>query len=481
MREKKNPDWKPPGAAVMILTSENFTQIVEEAQLLLVEFYTPWCSHCQQLEPEYETAARSLLDYGIPLAKVDGSQEKEIVEMLKIPGWPNLKVYRKGRFYEYKGPRNHAGIVEHMKEMAKLPSKLVSSVGQVKSALDRTETSIVALFPSKNRLYHEYMSASEDLRGIFTLLHSFDEEVAAYFNVSSNSIVVHQPEIFHSQYEKSSHKYSEVNGNAIDIFEFIRSKSVPLVGQRTKRNEAFKYSSRPLIVIYYDVNFSHQFTKDTQFVRKKVLQVAKLPEMSNVTFVICNEDEFIDELRNLNLNDATEDVKVAAYDVALKFRMDPTDDLETDELTTFVHNLVNGKEKPFYKSQPVPKKQKSAVTQIVADSFTENVLQVKKDVLLLLYAPWCGHCKAMEPEYKKLAKWMKKIKPNLLVAKMDATANDVHIMFGNLKGYPTIFFLPMDNKEQFIQYQDESFTFDPLKEFVERHSTGPTSGHKEEL
>ena len=75
----------------------------------------------------------------------------------------------------------------------------------------------------------------------------------------------------------------------------------------------------------------------------------------------------------------------------------------------------------------------------------------------------CGHCKAMEPEYKKLAKWMKKIKPNLLVAKMDATANDVHIMFGNLKGYPTIFFLPMDNKEQFIQYQDESFTFDPLK------------------
>ena len=49
MREKKNPDWKPPGAAVMILTSENFTQIVEEAQLLLVEFYTPWCSHCQQV------------------------------------------------------------------------------------------------------------------------------------------------------------------------------------------------------------------------------------------------------------------------------------------------------------------------------------------------------------------------------------------------------------------------------------------------
>lgn len=46
----------------------------------------------KQLEPEYETAARSLLEYGIPLAKVDGSQEKEIAETLRIPGWPNLKV-----------------------------------------------------------------------------------------------------------------------------------------------------------------------------------------------------------------------------------------------------------------------------------------------------------------------------------------------------------------------------------------------------
>ena len=75
----------------------------------------------------------------------------------------------------------------------------------------------------------------------------------------------------------------------------------------------------------------------------------------------------------------------------------------------------------------------------------------------------CGHCKAMEPEYNKLAKWMKKKNPNLLVAKMDATANDVHIMFGNLRGYPTIFFLPVDSKEQFIQYQEESYVFKSFK------------------
>ena len=51
------------------------------------------------------------------------------------------------------------------------------------------------------------------------------------------------------------------HGLADDIIKFIRFYSVPLVGQRTKRNEAFKYSTQPLVVVYYDVNFQHQYVK----------------------------------------------------------------------------------------------------------------------------------------------------------------------------------------------------------------------------
>lgn len=76
-------------------------------------------------------------------------------------------MYRKGRSYEYKGPRDHAGIVKHMKELARPPSRLVNSVGQMKNALDRTETNVFGFFPSKTELYYEYMEASEDLRGMF--------------------------------------------------------------------------------------------------------------------------------------------------------------------------------------------------------------------------------------------------------------------------------------------------------------------------
>jgi len=46
-----------------------------------------------------------------------------------------------------------------------------------------------------------------------------------------------------------------------------------------------------------------------------------------------------------------------------------------------------------------------------------------KDVLVEYYAPWCGHCKSLAPIYEELAQSLKS-NPNVLIAKMDATANE---------------------------------------------------------
>lgn len=39
---------------------------------------------------------------------------------------------------------------------------------------------------------------------------------------------------------------------------------------------------------------------------------------------------------------------------------------------------------------------------VVAENFDEIVNDVNKDVLIEFYAPWCGHCKNLEPKYKEL-------------------------------------------------------------------------------
>ena len=64
--------------------------------------------------------------------------------------------------------------------------------------------------------------------------------------------------------------------------------------------------------------------------------------------------------------------------------------------------LYLGKVKPYIKSQPVPKRQTGPVKVVVAKNFDEIVRDPTKDVLIEMYAPWCGHCKKLEPVYKVL-------------------------------------------------------------------------------
>lgn len=389
MKEKTNPDWTPPSSRILALTSSNYTRITSSTEIMLVGFFAHWCKHCQQLEPEFEAAARSLADYNIVLAKVDGPAEKELADSLKIAGWPSLWVVRKGKAIKYKGPREHRGIVDHMKELSKPPSKLVNSLAELKNGLDRKETTIIGFFSSnKSELFKEYLEAAQHFRGILTCLHTFDDQVADQFGSTKGSIVVYQPEIFHSKYEKPMVEYAKVTGNAEDIVQFVQFHSVPLVGQRTKINEEFKYGTRPLVAIYYDANFGHQYVKDTQITRQKVLEVAKIYLKTNVKFAICNEDEYAEELKAAGLFDATEDVKVVAYDKNLKFRMEPTDDLDPEEMKKFIAELVSGHGKAYFRSQPVPKVQSGPALQVVADNFNDQVLKVNKDVLILFHTPW---------------------------------------------------------------------------------------------
>ena len=51
--------YKNPGPVVE-LTAANFKKEVldDKDTMWLVEFYAPWCGHCQKLAPSYELAAK---------------------------------------------------------------------------------------------------------------------------------------------------------------------------------------------------------------------------------------------------------------------------------------------------------------------------------------------------------------------------------------------------------------------------------------
>lgn len=63
-------------SAVVKLTASNFNkEVVNSADIWIVEFYAPWCGHCQKLAPEWEKAAKALKGI-VKVGAVDVDTEK---------------------------------------------------------------------------------------------------------------------------------------------------------------------------------------------------------------------------------------------------------------------------------------------------------------------------------------------------------------------------------------------------------------------
>ena len=68
-----------------------------------------------------------------------------------------------------------------------------------------------------------------------------------------------------------------------------------------------------------------------------------------------------------------------------------------------------------------------------------------KPWFIKFYAPWCGHCKRMEPVWTEL---YQRNKGKFNVAKVDCTSDEGKALCSQfkVKGYPTVKLLNMDGK-----------------------------------
>ena len=90
-------------------------------------------------------------------------------------------------------------------------------------------------------------------------------------------------------------------------------------------------------------------------------------------------------------------------------------------------------------SESAPAAPKDHVVALGDTDFHEFVQKHEK-VLAEFYAPWCGHCKQLEPQWSAAAKTLAERKRKSKLAKIDATVHSRIAGEHNVQGYPTIVF-----------------------------------------
>jgi protein disulfide-isomerase-like protein len=107
----------------------------------------------------------------------------------------------------------------------------------------------------------------------------------------------------------------------------------------------------------------------------------------------------------------------------------------------------------------------------------ENFDQVTagKTVLIKFYAPWCGHCQEMAPDWNKLAAdWVDH--PQLLVAEVDCTKEKKDEKWCqdemNVDGFPTILYGDPSSQGVYLKELNER-TYDAFSKFANEKLTKP--------
>ncbi|KAM0900145.1 hypothetical protein ACQ4PT_020850 [Festuca glaucescens] len=448
--------------AVLTLGADNFDDAIAKHPFILVEFYAPWCGHCKSLAPEYEKAAQLLSkhDPTIVLAKVDANDEKNkpLASKYEIQGFPTLKIFRnQGKnIQEYKGPREAEGIVDYLKKQVGPPSKEIKAPEDA-ATIEDGKIHIVGVFAEfSGPEYTNFIEVADKLRSEYEFAHTLHAN-----HLPRGNSAVERPLVrLFKPFDELVVDSKDFDVSALE--SFIEASSTPKVVTFDKNPDnhpyLLKYFQGTAVKVMLFLNFS---TGPFESFKSAYYGAADEFKDKAVKFLIGDVEASQGAFQYFGLKEDQTPLILIQDTESKKFLKEQ---IEADQIVSWLKEYFDGKLSPFRKSEPIPEVNNEPVKVVVADNVNDVVFKSGKNVLIEFYAPWCGHCKKLAPILDEAAATLQ-TEEDVVIAKMDATANDVPADF-DVQGYPTLYFVTPSGK--MVSY-DGGRTADEIVDYIKKN------------
>ncbi|CAL5975456.1 Protein_disulfide isomerase PDI5 [Hexamita inflata] len=101
--------------------TQGFSEKIQKEKLAFIKFYSPTCKACTTMKPKFEALDLEPIARKVQLIEVNCQEAHETCAKEGIQGWPNMRLYKNGVFFDrYRNVQNVEAMVDWLEGKTEL-------------------------------------------------------------------------------------------------------------------------------------------------------------------------------------------------------------------------------------------------------------------------------------------------------------------------------------------------------------------------